>query len=350
MNKKVKWGIIGVGGIAKRRTLPAMDCVPNAEIIAIMDKNVNDMIELSKKYGISDIYTSEDDLLKNPDIDAVYVASPVVYHKEQALKVLRAGKHLLLEKPLGLNKKESEEILKVSQQYNVKAGAAMIMRFHDGHQKMKELVKEGALGDIVSGRAQLTCWFPDMENNWRQSFATAGGGALMDMGIHCIDLLSYIIGDNVVKAGGIIERKTFRYEVEDSASALIKMSKGAVCYIDANYNIPDEAAKCFLEIYGTKGSILANGTIGQDGGGEIFVTLSSESQGYNSKQSRTNISNEYKLEYEHGNMYAKQITSFSECILKDTKPEVAFDEAFSIMKVIDTLYRASKEEKFLEVN
>lgn len=349
MNKKVKWGIIGAGGIAKRRTLPAMKHVTNAEIVAIMDKNGEELIDISKKYGIPEIYTNEDDLLRNADIDAVYIATPVAFHKEQALKVLASEKHLLLEKPLGINKVESSEIVKASKEYDVKAGAAMIMRFHNGHQQIKQLIKDGILGDIVSTRAQLTCWFPEMKDNWRQSYATAGGGSLMDMGIHCIDLLSYILDDKAIKVGGIIENRTFQYEVEDMASALIQMSKGAVCYIDAHFNIPDNAAKRYLEIYGTKGSILANGTIGQDGGGEIMVTLSDQASGYNNQQERMNEEKGYKMSFEVGNMYAKQISSFSDCILNDTKPETTFDEAYTTMNVIDTIYRASKKNKFLQI-
>lgn len=349
MKKIIKWGIIGAGGIAKRRTLPAMAQVGNAEIIAIMDKRMDDMVELSKEYNIQNIYQDEEDLLKNPDVEAVYVASPVCFHKEQAKKVLAAGKHLLLEKPLGLNLEEAKEIVELSQKANVKAGAAMVMRFHDGHRKIKDMVQNGDLGQIVSCRAQLTCWFPDTQNNWRQLKIKSGGGALMDMGIHCIDLLSYILNDEVEQVGGFIDTKTFHYEVEDSASIMMKMKKGAVCYVDNYFNIPDEAAKCLFEIYGTKGSIIANRTIGQDGEGTINVRVSEQPSGYQSTQNRNEIPSEKMLEFEKCNIYAKQIESFSKCILKDTQPEITMETAYKTMEVIDYAYLAAKEEKILTI-
>lgn len=347
MGKIIKWGIIGACGIAKRRTLPAMAEVNNAKVIAIMDKQSNDMIELSKKYNIPSIYDNEEDLLRNPEVEAVYVASPVSFHKEQAKKVLTAGKHLLIEKPLGLNLAEAKEIIDFYQNTNMKAGVAMAMHFHNGHRKIKDVVQSGDLGQIVSCRAQLTCWFPDMENNWRQIKMMSGGGSLMDMGIHCIDLLSYILNDEVEKVGGFIDTKVFHYEVEDSASIIMKMKNGAVCYVDAYNNIPDEAAKCFLEIYGTKGSVLATGTIGQDGGGIINVTISDQSHGYQSAQQRDGIPSAGMLGFEKCNIYARQIESFSNCILNDTQPETTLWAAYKDMKVIDCAYLAAKEGKII---
>lgn len=349
MSKIIRWGIIGAGGIALRRTLPILSEVTNAEVIAIMDKKSNDMIHIATKYYIPNIYENEDDLLRNPDIDAVYVASPVCFHKEQAMKVLSSGKHLLLEKPIGLNAAEAKELAEFSKTVSVKSGTAMVMRFHDGHRKIKELVQNGDLGEIVSCRAQLTCWFPEINGNWRQQKSMAGGGALLDMGIHTIDLLKYILQDNVTKVAGMVDNKVFHYEVEDSASALLKMQKGAACYIDAYNNIPDDAAPCLLEIYGTKGSIIADGTIGQECKGKIRVMIEGSESGYISQQNREQKAFETLLEYEKHNIYAKQLQAFSECILTDSLPEVSLSDSYDTMRIIDAVYRSSEADTFIRL-
>lgn len=349
MSEKIQWGIIGAGGIAQRRTLPVLSEIANAEVIAIMDKKSNDMIQISTKYHIPNIYENEDDLLRNPDIDAVYIASPVCFHKEQAMKVLAAGKHLLLEKPIGLNLDEAREIADYSKTVSVKSGAAMVMRYHDGHRRIKEMIQNGELGTIVECRGQLTCWFPEMKGNWRQQKNTAGGGALMDMGIHTIDLLKYLLQDKVSKVAGMTENKVFHYEVEDSASALIKMHKGATCYIDAYNNIPDSAAHCLLEVYGTKGSVIADGTIGQDGSGKIRVSAAGQSGEYESQQNREHSPVEDILVYDKYNIYARQLQSFSQCILNDSQPEVSLEDAYDTMKVIDAIYRSSATERFIRL-
>lgn len=116
MKDIVRWGIVGAGGIARRRTIPAINEISNASIQAVMDTNTNGMIDLMKEYDIPDVYGNIDDMLRNADIDAVYIASPVLFHKEQAIKILEAGKHLLIEKPLGIHASAAKEIMECAKQ------------------------------------------------------------------------------------------------------------------------------------------------------------------------------------------------------------------------------------------
>ena len=241
---KVRWGVIGAGGIADRRTIPGMLQAGNAELVAVMEVNMELAEKIRAKYGAKNAYDNVDELLANKEIDAVYIATPVIYHKEQAIKAARAKKHILIEKPVALTAEEGEEVLKVCRDEGVRISVGLMMRFHAYHQKMKELIEKGKLGRIVSCRGQLTCWYPDMPGNWRQRMSTSGGGALMDMGVHCIDLIQYITGGKAKKVAAITGTKTFGYEVEDSASLVFEMDNGANAYVDANYNIPDAAARC----------------------------------------------------------------------------------------------------------
>ena len=346
----VKWGIIASGGIARRRTLPAMKYVENARIIAIMDKDKNVLKEISEEYDIPYVYDDEDELLSNPEVDAVYVASPVCFHKEQALKVLRAGKHLLLEKPLGLDRNDCEELVEEAARTDCKAGTAMVMRHHPAHRMMKELISDNKLGEIVSCRAQLNCWFPDMEGNWRQSRKIAGGGALVDMGTHCIDLLRYLLEDDVEWVFGDVSTKTFEYEVDDSADCLLHMKKGATCFVDVHFNVPDEAAKGMLEIYGTKGSIIAQGTIGQDGKGRIYLNFSDKDNGYQSQQIRKNNGFGNEMTYEWEDIYAAQIMGFSESVSKEKSVSTSINDAFENVKITDALYMSAKEKRAVYLN
>lgn len=258
---KVRWGVIGCGGIADRRTIPGMLMAENAELVAIMDVNASVAAKVGEKYEISQVCETVEELLRK-DIEAVYIATPVFCHKEQAMMALRAGKHVLIEKPVGMSSREAYELRDIAQEKHVKLGVAMMMRFHTHHYAVKQLIAEGKLGDIVSMRAQFSCWYPEMEGSWRQNKKLGGGGALMDLGVHCIDLLQYITDTKVCGVTALCETITFGYEVDDSASLLLKMNNGAHAYVDVNFNIPDSAAQSRLEIYGTKGSIIADGTLG----------------------------------------------------------------------------------------
>jgi Predicted dehydrogenases and related proteins len=345
---KIKWGVIGCGGIADRRTLPGMMLADNAELVAVMDTNPEFAKKVQEKYGAKYSFTNEADLLALDEIDAVYIASPVFCHKAQAFAAARAKKHVLCEKPLALTSAESEEIADECRKQGVKLGSGLMMRYHAYHQAMKKLIAEKKLGQVVSMRAQLTCWYPEIPGNWRQDKKRSGGGALMDMGVHCIDLLQYITGSKATEIASFVGNETFNYSADDSANVIMKMDNGATAYVDANFNIPDAAARCRMEIYGTRGSILAEGTISQIEAGKVEVLISDDSLGYDAAQNRVDVA-PVELKVEFGNMYTKEIEAFGNAILNDTVPPVTGDDAIQVQKVIEAAYLASDERKYVTV-
>jgi len=314
----------------------------NSELVAVMDTNYEAAVKTKEEFGAKYAFATVEEVLNLDEIDAVYIATPVFCHKEQAIAAAKAKKHILLEKPMGLKVEDSAEIAAVCKEQGVKLGVGLMMRFSAYHQKMKELIADGVLGDIVSMRAQLTCWYPDIPGNWRQNKATSGGGALMDMGIHCIDLLQYISGTKADTVSCFAQTQTFSYSADDSAALLMKMDNGATAFVDANFNIPDNAARCRIEFYGTKGSILAEGTISQVESGKIELTTSDDTAGYNAQQNREQ--NEAGLvEVVTGNMYEKEISSFANAILNDTEPEITAEDAIFVQTIVEKAYAASEK-------
>jgi len=345
---KIKWGVIGCGGIADRRTLPGMMLADNAELIAVMDANKAAADACKEKYNAKYAFDKMEDVLALDEIQAVYIASPVFCHKEQAMAAADAGKDILIEKPVGLTAAEAEEIAAYCEAKGVKMGVGFMMRFHSYHQAMKEIVESGKIGEIVSARAQLTCWYPEMENCWRQDMKLSGGGAMMDMGVHCVDLIRYITGLEVVEAAGICGNQIFKYSVEDAGGVIMRLSNGAVAYVDANFNIPDAAAKCKIEFYGTKGSIFAQGTISQVEGGEIEVLCTDDSLGYDANQDRNEVA-PLEVKVEFGNMYTKEIEAFGRAVAGEAPVAITAADAIASQKVIEAAYEscASKTYKKL---
>ena len=345
--RKVKWGVIGAGGIADRRTLPGMMVSQHCELIALMEVDETLASALAEKYHAKRYYTSVDALLQDSEIEAVYIASPVKFHKEQVIAAAKAGKHVLCEKPIAVQLPDSEAAFAACEAQGVLSAAGFMMRYHSLHRKMRELIASGKLGQIVSCRAQMNCWFPDIPGNWRQQLRSTGGGALMDMGIHCIDLLEYILDNRCQSVMAMCDTKTFQYDIEDSANVLLKFQNGAVAYVDTNYNIPDDAVTCRLEIMGTKGSMIAENTISQAESGTLSCRFIDQS-GYNALQNRTETEVAEYLPTE-GNLYAKELDSFSLSILENTPAEVPMADAIHVQKVIETAYASSKEGKLLKI-
>ncbi len=342
---KVKWGVIGCGGIADRRTLPGMMLAENAELIAVMDKNLEAANRCKEKYNAKYAFDDMNELLALDEIQAVYIASPVFCHKEQALAAAKAKKDILIEKPVGMTVAEAEEIAAICEAEGVKLGVGFMMRFHSYHQAMKELIQSGKIGEVVSARGQLTCWYPEMERAWRQEMKLSGGGSMIDMAIHCVDLIRYITGLEVKEAAGMCGNQIFNYNVEDAGSVIMKLENGAIAYVDSNFNIPDAAAKCKLEFYGTKGSIFAQGTISQVEGGEIEVLCVDDSLGYDANQDRNEVQ-PVDICVEFGNMYTKEIEAFGRAVMGECEVPITAKDAIMSQKVIEAAYQSNKTKTY----
>lgn len=345
--KKVRWGVIGAGGIADRRTIPGMMLSDEAELIAVMEINEELAENLRAKYGAKRAYTDHKALLADPEVDVVYIASPVNCHKEQAIDAAHAKKDILLEKPICLDIADAEEVLRVCEEEGVKIATGFLMRFHAYNAKIRELVQSGKIGQVVSCRAQFTCWYPDIPGAWRQVKALSGGGALMDLGVHCIDLLQYITGAKAKRVASFNRTNTFSYEVEDQASLMMELDNGAVAYVESNFNVPD-AVPSKLEIYGTAGSIVAYGTLSQVEGGTIEVIAADSTAGYDAQQTRNEVK-KLDVEVEFGNMYTKELDSFGRSHRDRAPVEVPAADAVWAQKIIQAAYKSAETGKIIEL-
>ncbi len=346
--RKVKWGVIGCGGIADRRMIPGMLNADNVELVAVMDTNYEVAERVKEKHGAKYAFSTVDELLELSEIEAVYIATPVFCHLEQVKKAAKAKKHILLEKPLGLNSAEAERIKEICEKEDVLLGAGFMMRYSAYHQKLKELVSNGDLGEIVSARAQFTCWYPEAENCWRQEKKLSGGGALMDLGIHQIDIIHYITGLKAKEVTAFTGNQIFKYGVEDSGSILMRLSNGAMCYVESNFNVPDSASVSKLEIYGTKGSACLYNTLAQEDGGRLELVLADDKSSYDAMQKREANKAE-SPEVDFANMYTTEAENFSAAIT-DNKTDFANPEdAIYAQKVVDAAYKSFAERKFIKI-
>lgn len=334
---KIKWGVIGCGGIAQRRTIPGMSLSDKIELVAVMDTSADAAKAVAEKYGAKYAFTSEAELLALDEIDAVYIASPVFCHKKQCEMAAKAKKHILLEKPMGLSIKESEQIAEICEREGVMLGVAFMMRFHAYHQKMREIIADGAIGEIVSASARFSCWYPEMENCWRQNKTLSGGGAMLDMAIHAVDLIRYITGLEIVDTTGFVGNQVFKYSVEDAGVGVYKMNNGAMCVVESAFNVPDEVSASTMTFYGTKGCIIANGTMGQAEGGDVQVLTVTDGGDYDASQSRSTVT-PTSLDVTFGNMYQKEVEAFGEAILGKRDIPVSAKDAICSQKAIEALY------------
>lgn len=346
MTEKIRWGVIGSGGIARRRTIPE-GIIPaeNALLAAVYDINASVNMEVADLFGAKAASTLNE--LLASDLDAVYVASPVHLHYEQVLSCAEAGKSVLCEKPLGMTPDEAAKMVSVCSERGVVLGCAFMMRFHAQHQAALEMIRAGRLGAPVYGRAQLSCWYPPMEGAWRQDPALGGGGALIDMGGHCIDLLEMFFGP-VRRVSCFVNRTVQDYLSEDSAVAMLAFENGAMATVDTFFCIPDAASKNALELYGSRGSILAKGTLGQGEIGEMCAWLEETDAGYDAQQARTEGGG-IVIAPEAVNMYRAEIEAFCQALLDGTPPSVGAEEGVRSQKVLTACYESARTGQAVEI-
>lgn len=349
--KKLRWGVIGAGGIADRRTIPGLLLAENAELVAVMEVTMEFAERLRAKYGAKRAYDREEDLLQDPEVDAVYIATPIVFHAAQAKLAADYGKHILIEKPLAMTSEEGREVVEYCKARGVQIAAGFMMRFASHVCSMKQAIAEGKIGTVVSGYAQFTLWLPYEPGNWRQVKAKAGGGAMMDLAVHCIDLMEFISGMRVTQVASMNEKIAFpepQYDVEDTSTLLMRMENGAQFVVQTNFNIPDEASKWRVEFFGTKGRLLGDTMIGQIDGGRLNAVFIDQNVAYSAEQTH-NDDVGIEIEGNFGNLYTKEIESFSDSILNNKPLVVPASDAVHVQHIMELAYRSGEEMQIFEV-
>jgi predicted dehydrogenase len=338
--KHVNFGVIGAGGIAFRKTIPGMLKAKNCRLAAVMD--VANVDRVAEAFGVEKAYTHVEDLLADPQVDAVYIASPVSFHAKQIAMAAKAGKHVLCEKPLTMNLRQGQTAIAACKKHGVFLQEGYMMKFHGAHHRIKELIGEGRLGRLTYLRAQLSCWYPPIAGAWRQDPKTGGGGALIDMATHLYDLLEHFAGP-VKRITALTGRLVHSYKSEDASTTLLEFKSGAQATVDCFFCIPDEASCTRLEIYGSQGAILTEGTIGQGSGGQMRGIFGLGDTVYDSAQNK-DVARCFKpIRFRHVNPYTAECEYFANCILRNQPPQINnADNALRILELATHAYASSR--------
>ncbi len=251
----VKWGIIGAGDVAEYKSGPPLYQVPNSRLVAVMRRSEDKIKDFARRHGVERYYTNVDDLLADPEVNAVYIATPPHVHPELSIRAAEAGKHILLEKPMALSVEACEQINTACRKHNVQLIIAYYRRFFPLVQQMKTLLDRGAIGRPVRARALHTGFYSpkeDGERAWVTDSSIGGGGFMMDAGIHRFDLFAHFFGQ-ATDVSAFADTVHFDFEVDDSSSVIIRFENGVHASAEFNWNAG--LALDEFEILGTEGRI-----------------------------------------------------------------------------------------------
>ena len=347
---RVRFGVIGTGSRGQYHMRNLLS-VPNAGITALCDNYAHNLDKASAIAPGAKRYDDYRRLLEDPEVDAVYIATPIVLHAKQAKLAADYGKDILIEKPLAMTSDEGQEVIEYCESKGVKIAAGFMMRFGSHVMSMKKAIADGKIGTVVSGYSQFTLWLPYEPGNWRQCKAKAGGGAMMDLSVHTIDLMEYITGMRVTEVASMNEKIAFpepQYDVEDTSTILMRMENGAQCVVQSNFNIPDEASKWRVEFFGTKGRLLGDTMIGQIDGGKLNAVFIDKNVAYSAEQTHADDAG-IEIPGDFGNMYTREIESFSDSILNDKPLVVPASDAVHVQRIMEKAYASGEELKILKI-
>jgi len=253
--KEIGFGIIGCGMISNWHA-EAISKVPGAKLVAVTDVNEKSRNNFAEKFHVSSENTV-DELLARKDIEIICICTPSGLHTPLAIQTANAGKHIVVEKPMALNVKEADEIIDACERNHVKMGVISQLRFTHAVKKLKGAVESGLLGKLVTGDIYMKFYRSQEyydKGGWRGTWKMDGGGALMNQGIHGIDLLQYVMGP--VKSVFAYTRTLARkIEVEDTAVAVLEFKNGALGVIEGTTSIYPGLPRR-LEVSGDKGTII----------------------------------------------------------------------------------------------
>ncbi|MDA3823052.1 MAG: Gfo/Idh/MocA family oxidoreductase [Bacteroidales bacterium] len=256
---EVKWGIIGCGNVTEVKSGPAFNKIPNSSLVAVMRRDGEKAKDYAKRHQVPKWYSKAEDLINDPDVNAVYVATPPGSHATLAIKALSAGKPVYVEKPMALNHAECLQMIEASKKYKVPLFVAYYRRALSGLQKVKELLDSDAIGKVKSAHIQL---YKPLSTNemsdskpWRVNPKIAGGGHFVDLASHQLDLMDYLFGP-VTEVRSLVKNQGAFYQAEDIVSASFLFRENIIVSGNWCFTVPEFLRRDTVEIIGTKGSLL----------------------------------------------------------------------------------------------
>jgi len=320
---KVRWGVLSTAKIGRQKVIPAMQLGKYCDITAIASRNLEKAQETAEQLAIAKAYGSYEALLADADIDAVYIPLPNHLHVPWSIKALKAGKHVLCEKPIGRTAAEARELLTISRKYpQLKVMEAFMYRLHPQWQRARQLVATGKIGELRTIQSFHSYYNIDPDNIRNQ--AEAGGGGLMDIGCYCISLSRFLFESEPLIVSGFMEYDP-QSGVDRLTSGILEFSKGISTFTCATQLLPYQ----LVNIVGTEGRL------------EIEVPFNAPSDRpcriWHQRGSEIE-----EISFDICNQYTIQGDSFSQAVLNNTEVPTPLEDAAANMQVIEALIKSAK--------
>ncbi len=334
--KKIRCGIVGLGQIGPLHC-EAVSLVENAELACVCDLVESKAKEYAEKYNC-DYTLSFDEMIARDDIDLVHICLPSGMHAEFGIKAAKAGKHVIVEKPIDVSLEAADRLIAACRDAGVKLSCISQHRFDPDIAYLKKAIEEGALGKITFGGSH-TKWYRSQEyydsGDWRGTWALDGGGALMNQSVHYVDMVQYLCGPVSEIQAQCATLSHERIEVEDVAVATLKFKSGALGLLEGNTTAyPGFYTR--LDIYGTKGGVVIENDVVKEWRVDGYPAPDAVQQNGPKGAASAVI---------YGKSHTRQISDVVNAILEDRDPLVTGEEARAPLAIVLGVYESARENK-----
>ncbi|MBL9034872.1 MAG: Gfo/Idh/MocA family oxidoreductase [Rhodospirillaceae bacterium] len=256
------WGLIGASTIAREWVIGAIRAQAGAEVAAVMSSSAARAADYAKANGIPKAYDTLDALLADPKVDAVYISTTNELHKEQTLAAAAAGKHVLCEKPLALSVADARQMVEGCRNAGVVLGTNHHLRNAASHRAMRAAIKAGRIGTPLAARVFHAVYLPPHLQGWRITRPEAGGGVILDITVHDVDTLRFVLDDDPVEVTALAQSGGMAAAgLEDAAMAVFRFGSGLIAQTHDGFTT--KYAGTGIEIHGTEGSLIGRDVMTQ---------------------------------------------------------------------------------------
>jgi 1,5-anhydro-D-fructose reductase (1,5-anhydro-D-mannitol-forming) len=318
---KVRYGIIGFGGFAERTILPAINKSETSELVAIQKRDINIAREKAKQYAIPLAFSRVEELVSSAEIDAVFIGSSNHAHCRETLLAAASGKHVLVEKPMAMNTAEAHRMIEACQKNNVRLMVGHMVRYSPLVQRIKHLIKDGEIGDVIYTRSEFFYDARLSKRTWLMDRTIAGGGPVFDIGVHCLDTVRYILGADIIGVQAVLQPVPTSKETEKTSLVSLKFSSGVVGSIFVSFAAGFR--RSVLEFIGSDGMISS----------ENFTLANTTSTLSIFKGNDPATTRHEKIVVP--DLYLREINEFSACIINDTPSSISEEEGLINQRIID---------------
>jgi 1,5-anhydro-D-fructose reductase (1,5-anhydro-D-mannitol-forming) len=269
----IGWGILGLGGFG-RRMAPLFTAAEGAHLAAVCSRDAARAAALAAEFGAATYHVGEEALLADPAVQAVYIATPNALHPAQALRAVRAGKHVLVEKPMALAVAEAEELVAAADRAGVQLGVGFHLRHHPVHQAIKARLTANPAAEIILGQAQFCSFSQIPMDRWQMDPTIAGAGSIMGLGVHMIDLLRYLTGQEIVSVTALTDGPAPGRPVEFLTLGTVAFDGGAFGQIVCSRRLPNSLNS--VTIYTSQERLVGEDTNSMQPSGRLVIGQGAE--------------------------------------------------------------------------